>query len=299
MKKDEIFFTRDGGINLTTANHIATMATEMSKELVAKLDNISFYDETVQVVGEATPLVSQEGTRDLDFIVPSLMRVGRLAALTAWLREAITAHMHLVREISESSYDDYGIVVPERQPLLTPLSENDLIGEWSVKKRNRYFELQALCAKFGKYIHEDEPFAQARAELDKVLSKPTRVDGHGRDVTVYKKKPSIARETVEDKFFELQALHRQFQQELNAMNHELTVEKQKNSLHVREENRRATEEYNRALNQADMLLQESKEQALLELQALHVLIPNDLSDIYEEVTKVLKEAKKGKPQTEA
>lgn len=299
MKKDQIFFTKDGGINLTTANHIATMATEMSKELAAKLDNISFYDETVQVVGEATPLVSQEGTRDLDFIVPSLMRVGRLAALTAWLREAITAHMHLIREINDSSYDDYGIVLPERQPLLTPLSENDLIGEWSVKKRNRYFELQALCAKFGKYIHEDEPFAQARAELDKVLSKPTRVDGQGRDITIYKKKPSIARETVEDKFFELQALHRQFQQELNAINHELTVEKQKNSLHVREANRRATEEYNRALNQADMLLQESKEQALLEIQALHVLIPNDLQDIYEEVTKVLREAKKGKHQTEA
>ena len=299
MKKDEIFFTKDGGINLTTANHVATMATEMSEEFQTKLDNVCFYNEEVQVMGESQPLVTQEGTTDLSFVVPSLERIARLASLTAWLREAISAHMHLIQEVNSSTYEDYGIVLPESPQLLTPRSENDFIGEWSIKKRNRYFELQSFCAKVGKYIHEDQPFSQARKDLDKALSKPNRVEGSGKNLTVYKKKPSISRQEVEDKFFELQALHREKQQELNAMNHELTLAKQQESLHIREANRIATQEYNNARCQADMLLQESKERRLLEIQALKIVIPNDLSDIYEEVTKVLKEAKKGKSQTEA
>lgn len=299
MKKDEVFFTKDGGINLTTANHVATMATEMAEEFQTKLDNVCFYNEEVQVMGEPQSLVTQEGITDLSFIVPSLERIARLASLTAWLREAINAHMHLIQEVNSSSYEDYGIALPDSPELLTSRSENDLIGEWSVKKRNRYFELQTFCAKVGKYIHEDKPFSQARKDLDKALSKPSRVEGSGKNLTVYKKKPSIPRQEVEDKFFELQALHREKQQELNAMNHELTIIKQQDSLHVREANRLATQEYNNARCQADMLLQESKERRLLEIQALHVLIPNDLSDIYEEVTQVLKKSKKGKSQTEA
>lgn len=298
MKKDQTFFTKEGGINLTTANHIATMATEMSKELDAKLKNIILYDETVQVIGEGAPLVVQEGAKNLDFIVPSLLRIARLAALTGWLREGITAHMNMLREISSSSYEDYGIAVPQREPLATPLSESDIIGTWSIKKRNRYFTLQALCAKIGKYIHEDEPFSEARNELDKIISKPNRVEGTGKNVTLYKRTPSVDRDTVESKFFELQTMHRDYQQELNAMLHELSTEKQKSSLHVREANRIATEAYNRALGQADMLLQESKERALLELQDLKILIPNDLKDIYDEVTQIMKESK-GQSRTEA
>lgn len=298
MKKDEIFFGPEG-INLSTANHVATMATEMSKEAQAKLDNIYFFNEEVQVVGEPAPLVTQEGITDLDFIVPSLEKIAKLASLTAWMREAINAHTNLVREVSNATYESFGIVKPTNPELLVPMSENDIIGTWSVKKRNRYFELQAYCAKVGKYIHEDEPFSIARKELDKAINNPTRVDGRGRDITVYKRKPSVSRQEVEDKFFELQALHREHQQELNAMLHEISVEKQKNSLHVREENRRATEKYNQAMCQADMLLQESKERKLLEIQSLRIVIPNDLKPIYDEVTQVLRESKKGKSQTDA
>jgi hypothetical protein len=70
--------------------------------------------------------------------------------LIAWLRESIKAKERLIKEAENTSYEDYGLEVPERPERAEYITEDDVIGMWSIKQRNRYYYLDTLCATIGQ-----------------------------------------------------------------------------------------------------------------------------------------------------
>ena len=135
MKKDEIFFA-ENGLTTTSANHIANIAKEKYQVLMKKLTGLDFYDsKVVSLMGSSEALLS-EGITDLSNIKKDLLDIAKLKSLIAWLREAIKAKEVLRKEALSSTYNLVKPILPLEED---PITEEDVIGSWSIKKRNRYY----------------------------------------------------------------------------------------------------------------------------------------------------------------
>jgi hypothetical protein len=182
------------------------------------------------------------------------------------------------------SYVDFGLEVPEQPERPVYLTEDDVISIWNIKQRNRYFYLETMCAQIGKYIHPDGVFSKERALMYDYIHNPRDVYGSGRDAIVYTYTPSIVSSKIEDKFMEMQGLHRSYQAELNSMKHEIETtlenakkEKDFNFQHVYLIWSNKMVDIN---NQLKVL----KNEKLSELQKLKIIIPDSLESIYKEIS---------------
>ncbi|MBP5722481.1 MAG: hypothetical protein J6X18_02725 [Bacteroidales bacterium] len=283
MKKDEIFFGAQG-LTSTHANYLSNVAKELYQQLEKELANVRFYNKYMTLIGTNTKDVICEGRNTVSDFNEKLDRVAKLKSLISWLREAISAKSRLTKEAEQFSYADFGIELPERPVQPTYLTEDDVIGTWGVKQRNRYYYLETLCAQYGKFIHPDGTFSNAREELYDRLNNPRTVSGNGRDTIVYVYEPSISTDEVESKFMELQNKYREFQAELNSMKHEIEVaiadDKQSKLTQFEQD----WKSYENAMLTKDAELKSLKQKALQTVQALRIVIPNSLKAVYEEVS---------------
>lgn len=283
MKKDEIFFG-NSGVTVTHASYLSNVAKELYQQLEKELANVRFYNKYMTLIGTNTKDVICEGRNTVSDFNEKLDRVANLKSLISWLREAISAKTRLTKEAEQFSYADFGIELPERPSQPTYLTEDDVIGTWGVKQRNRYYYLETLCAQYGKFIHPDGTFSNAREELYDRLNNPRTVSGNGRDTIVYVYEPSISTDEVESKFMELQNKYREFQAELNSMKHEIEVaiadDKQSKLTQFEQD----WKSYENAMLTKDAELKSLKQKALQTVQALRIVIPNSLKAVYEEVS---------------
>lgn len=290
MRKDLVFFKKEGeeGVALTStsANYIANMAKEYIQGIEMQLNNISFIDIDVTLVGTNTRNILQKGVvkESLNMIPSMLENVAQAKSLIAWLREAIKAKEVLLRGIQAITLDEWceasGIEKPEAPVLSHILTEEEYYDSLSIKERNRYYQLETIAAVLGKYIHPDGPLSKERKKLKDKMQHPNEVSGTGRDALIYSYSSSVLADDVDDTFYELQKRHREVQAQLNSMKHdcELAIETSTNK--ANSEYALASSEYREALKAIMHSFKTWKDTMSQEYSKLKIAIPHSLLEIY-------------------
>lgn len=289
----EMIFFGENGLTSTSANHIANMAKECYQTLDKELSNFVLYDTTLSsiVVTNSKWTISKGATNsDIEAIPEKLKTIAKIKALIAWLREAIKARKVLNDNLYSFSIHDYcrmkNIEMPESVQTLERMTEDDYISTLSVKDRNRYYTLEAFCATIGKCIHSNGSLSHARQRFKEAMLEPISVSEAGRDTLVKERIPSVSPDLVEDTFFKLQAQHRKAQAELNSMKHAMEMALQKDKFEKFEAEVKAQAEYNEKMEmiRKEYNLYINNEQQ--KIAQLKIIIPNDLKDIYNTISKL-------------
>lgn len=287
MKKNEIFFS-DEGLTSSNANHISNISKEVISEIQSEIDNIRFVGCQVGLLSSNNQTIIERSSDPtiLQKINDKLCAIGDLTSLIAWLRESIKAKENELTFLPRS-YNDYAklvgkniVVPPNREDYVT---EDDIIGELSIKDRAHYYSLEARAATVGKYIHPDGKFSIARKTLKDKDSNPISIQGQGIDAMVRTYSSPFTIESVEDKFFELQQLHRTLQAELNGIKYSIKKEAEERNARIDNAFKKDYFEYT-GLAQAlanEFEIYINSERARIE--SLKIIIPNDLKPIYEYV----------------
>ena len=285
MEKDKIFFG-ESGLTTTSANYTANICKELYRGLEQELQAIVFYTTTVKLLDSSEVNLIREGVTTVSDVKQKLQDIAQLKSLIAWLREAIKAKERLIKEAENTSYEDYGLEVPERPERTEYITEDDVIGMWSIKQRNRYYYLDTLCATIGQYIHPDGTFAKEREQLQKILHEPHKVSGSGRDTLLYNYTASVAPGDVEDSFMDLQQTYRGYQAELNSLKHQVQEAVQLDQATKNGQYSLELQNWQGQMAVIDAVLKEKRHQATVAAQNLKIIIPDSLKPIYEKVQKV-------------
>lgn len=288
-----IFFSSEGkGLTSTSANHVANMAKEMIRGLMAELSELQFYSTDVALIGEerGNRLVNGASEENLAGVIDKLFRVAKAKSLIAWLREAIKAKEELIKKTRIITLEEYakqeGIKLEEEPTPRPEMTEDQYIATLDLKERCRYYEVETLASTLGKEIHPEGAFADARESLLKKLDRPHSVSGEGRDTLIYTYIPSVAISNVEDVYFRLQKLYREAQAEVNVRKHECRKA-------VTEENIARDSEYVARLSEwtnTRKLLESQRSEyvrsRVKQLGEMRIIIPESLRNIYDEVSRL-------------
>ena len=285
MEKDKIFFG-ESGLTTTSANYTANICKELYRGLEQELQAIVFYTTTVKLLDSSEVNLIREGVTTVSDVKQKLQDIAQLKSLIAWLREAIKAKERLIKEAENTSYEDYGLEVPERPERAEYITEDDVIGMWGIKQRNRYYFLDTLCATIGQYIHPDGTFAKEREQLQKILHEPHKVSGSGRDTLLYNYTASVAPGDVEDSFMDLQQTYRGYQAELNSLKHQVQEAVQLDQATKNGQYSLELQNWQGQMAVIDAVLKEKRHQATVAAQNLKIIIPDSLKPIYEKIQKI-------------
>lgn len=291
MVNDMIFFKKEGeeGVALTStsANHIANLAKEYIQGVETQLNNICFFNAEVALVGSvggASTIQTGVLPEVLGNLQSMLGEVAQAKSLIAWLREGIKAKENLTKGLQTISLEDWcrenGIVEPEAPNYGHVLTEAEYYASLPIKERNRYYQLEAEAAVFGKYIHPDGYLSDARKELKDILQHPHKVDGKGRDTLIYTYTPIVDVAEVDNVFFELQKKHREIQAQLNAMKYSCEQAINESTNKVNTEYMTASQKYQAGLKDVLGAFKTWKDEKSQEYSKLKIVVPNSLLGIY-------------------
>lgn len=278
-------FFGDKGLTSTSANHIANLAKEAYERLEAKLNTTSFIRETITVIGstaETNVKLSQAG---LISLAPNILKeICEYKSLIAWLREAIKEKENLFKANKAWVSDEYTEHMKNRPQCEDYLTEQDVIESWTVAEQEDYLSLETICAVVGKYIHPNGPLSKAKTELSNRINKPVTTECSGRDTIIRRYYPECTEEEVNILFFSLQKNHREYQARLNGIKHKIDMTIREDIQKKDEAFKKALQEFNNKTDEllvADKLTREEKHK---EIEALKIIIPNDLKAVYDKLT---------------
>lgn len=289
MRKDLIFFA-ESGLTSTSANHVANLAKEYIQQHESVLNNITFYDEKVALIGTSNQSVLHNGVKDIREVPALLQEVAEAKSLIAWLREAIKAKERLLTWWENNAETEYisenNIELPKRPTRGQELTEDEYYASLTIKERNRYYALETEAAVLGKYIHPDGKYAMERKNLAHYIQNPHKVSGNGRDTVIYSFNPTMELNEVDDMFFKLQTKHREVQAQLNSIKYQCEQAILASRTKVNEEYTKAVVNYNAESRTLESLVAEYKTRKLREVGALKIVIPDSLRGIYDKVSKL-------------
>lgn len=289
MEKDLIFLS-ETGITDTTASRIADFAKLAYTELETELTSIQFYNEQIECLDGSNAKDLSFGLKNVDDIASKIERIGDLKSLCAWLREAVQAHQRVINSVKTMSLEAYahdnGIVLPIVPSRENPLTADDVIALFDIKKRNRYYELEAHAATIGTFIHKGGSIDVARKKLYEKINNPRKVNGSGHDTIIYSYSPSLGVDKVEGLFYTLQQQHSKYQQELNAIKSEIKSRIDNDTIDKTKAYDSAYKEYCTVESKIynEYLLWKQREQK--RVQNLKIVIPNSLKDIYDSISQL-------------
>lgn len=224
---NEVFF-KNGTVTSTEANYLCSIAQESIRKTTDKLENLVFYNTEISVIGNSDRQQMSRGIVSIDFIDSALDQIAKMNSLTAWLREAIKNKEEALVNIVNKQFEEYiyenNISLPEAPKgvlMWSPTQEIEIINSWDINKRNKYYKLEAFASTYGKYIHINRPFSNARKKLHNVVSNPIITEGTGRDLIIYYRTPTISSEEVDKKFYSLESKYRTYEKELNKLKAEI------------------------------------------------------------------------------
>lgn len=289
--KDMVFFANENteGVKLssTSANHIANLAKEYIQGVETQLDNISFFNVEVALVGStsgANTIQAGESSEVLDNLQSLLEGVAQAKSLIAWLREGIKAKENLMKGLQTISLEDWckenGMVELEAPNYGHILTEVEYYASLPIKERNRYYQLETEAAVLGKYIHPDGHLSNARKELKDKIYHPHKVDGKGRDALIYTYTPTTSIVIVDNVFYELQKKHREIQAQLNAMKYSCEQAINESTNKVNTEYMAASQKYQAELKDVLGAFKTWKDEKSQEYSKLKIIVPNSLLGIY-------------------
>lgn len=275
------------GLTSTSANYICNLAKESYEKLESKLNATSFLEEYITIIGaRAETRVSLASTELLNTAPVMLKEIYNLKSLIAWLREAIKEKENLFKANKLFESDEYLTLIANRPVRKAYLTEQDVIESWTVKEQEEYLSLETMCAVIGKYIHPNGPLSRAKKDLSYRISHPIVTECSGRDTIVRRYQAVTTEEEVDALFFSLQNKHRELQAQLNGIKHKIEVT-------LREDMQKKDEEYKLELEAYHAKLAELREADKLtriardkEIEALKIIIPNDLKATYDSLAKL-------------
>lgn len=285
MEKDKIFFG-EAGLTSTSANYYANVAKEAYKLLENELFLMKLYTTEVSLIDSSEKKLLREGDKDIASVESKLTEIAQLKSFIAWIREALSAKERLIKEASSKTYDDFGLTVPEKPEMEEVLTEDAVVSSWSIKQRNRYYYLEALCATIGGYIHPGNPFANERQEFLKILSQPNELKGNGRNTLLYTYTPSVTSSEVEEVFMHLQQVYRGYQAELNSMKYQVETVIQEDKATKNAVYSQRMRDYTNEMTVLNARLREFVHIATIEAQNLKIIIPDSLKPVFEKVQKM-------------
>ena len=270
MQKDLVFFKKEDeeGVALTStsANHIANLAKEYIQGVEAQLNNISFFNVEVTLVGSTggtSTIQTGESSEALDNLQSLLEGVARAKSLIAWLREGIKAKENLMKDLQTISLEDWckenGLTRPKTPNYGHVLTEVEYYASLPIKERSRYYQLETEAAVLGKYIHPD---------------------GHLWDALIYTYTPTTSIAIVDNVFYELQKKHREIQAQLNAMKYSCEQAINKSTNKVNTEYMAASQKYQAELKGILGAFKTWKDEKSQEYSKLKIIVPNFLLGIY-------------------
>lgn len=291
MQKDLVFFKKEDeeGVALTStsASHIANLAKEYIQGVEAQLNNISFFNVEVALVGSTggtSTIQTGESSEALDNLQSLLEGVARAKSLIAWLREGIKAKENLMKDLQTISLEDWckenGLTRPETPNYGHVLTEVEYYASLPIKERNRYYQLETEAAVLGKYIHPNGHLSDARKELKDKIYHPHKVDGKGKDALIYTYTPTTSIAIVDNVFYELQKKHREIQAQLNAMKYSCEQAINKSTNKVNTEYMAASQKYQAELKGILGAFKTWKDGKSQEYSKLKIIVPNSLLGIY-------------------
>lgn len=285
MKKDEVFFGKDG-LTSTEANHIANMA----KEYINANSNMDliFYNTSIETLNfkVITRTYKENSLKDLE---EKLERIAEATSLISWLREAIKAKDKLILEMKALSLEEYCIIKNIEYPknpnaLLNILTDNEYYDSLPVKEREKYYTLEAFASVYGKFIHPNGSFVNAKEKLEEVIQTPTKLGLNGNDTIIYNYKPLVPLTYVEDVFFKLQVKYRDVQAQLNKLKADCENAIKRDSIHKYNSYREALSKYQSAKALLETELSSYKAMETERIGKLKIIIPDDLKDIYSKIS---------------
>jgi len=305
---NEVYFGKDG-LSSTSANYVANKSKEIIEGILAETRGITFINKRYTVVG-CEPVTADAG-KNMDWLkkaIEGINRVGDLAALNAWLREAIkekdkeTSRLRgmLIKEWAEANGKTLPKPpeAPENPDLSSLLSveESAILNDLDAHERQKYLRLEAKAAALGKFVHKGEPFEEARKALHK-LAGHTDVQGVGSELTITTFTPSIDIGELDKVYMEVQEAYRSVQAELNGLKHKIKLEqtrreseniKKANELNEafkikQDEYRRLYSEYITALQAMNLEFEQWRKSEVQRVAELKIVIPEALQEIYTSV----------------
>lgn len=285
--KQQFFTTNKNELSLssTSANHIANLAKEAYEKLESKLNSTSFIRETITVIGSTAETDVKLSQAGLVTSAPDILEeICEYKSLIAWLREAIKEKEKLFKENKLWASDEYAEHMKNRPQCEAYLTEQDIIDSWTVKEQEEYLSLETACAVVGKYIHPNGPLSTAKKELSRRIHNPVTTECSGRDTIIRRYYPEATEEEVNTLFFSLQKNHREYQAKLNGIKHKIDMTIREDMQKKDEAFKKALQEFNNKANEllvADKLTREEKHK---EIEALKIIIPNDLKAVYDKLT---------------
>ena len=184
--------------------------------------------------------------------------------------------------------NDYNIEYPTEPTNVKYATEADWLKTLSIKELNRYLTLQTYCAVFGNFIHPKygSNFHTARQLAIKVEKAPYEVTENGRDTVIYNKTLSVDIETIDNKYFELQAIHRDKQSEFNALRHQFEVYRDSKFTQDQTEYDKKILEYKQRVTELSSQWQTKKDELERECANMKIVIPDALKSIYDKVNRL-------------
>ena len=273
------------GLTSTSANYICNLAKESYEKLDSKLNATSFLEEYITIIGAKAETRVSLASKDLLNTAPVMLKeIYNLKSLIAWLREAIKEKENLFKTNKLFESEEYISLMNNRPVRKDYLTEQDVIESWTVAEQEDYLSLETVCAVVGKYIHPNGPLSKAKTELSNRINRPVSTECSGRDTIIRRYYPECTEEEVNNLFFSLQKRHREYQARLNGIKHKIDMTLREDVQKKDEAFKKAIQEYNNKAEElivADRLTREEKHK---EIEALKIVIPNNLKSIYDKLT---------------
>ena len=298
---NNVFF-ENGFMTSTEAQNICNIAKEAVTNEHERLSAVSFYDtEIASIISPEAFIKTKISPNDISWISESLDKIGRYNALNAWLKEAIKAKEEAMDEVDimdVTTLDFYEDYIKPVEPTIgyNSFDEEQVMGEWSADKLNRYYTLNSEAAVIGKYIHDSGAIAKARKDLVNKMANPSTVSGQGRETIVFKYIPSVDTEVVEGIYMSLLAKHRKLNAELNSLKAEIkeTINKKniEASIAFRDKHTEweyKISEYYSLVKQRDAKINEYKISEKERISKLKINVPSSLMDTYKEIKALISE----------
>lgn len=271
------------GMTSTNANYLANLAKEISKKDETKLRKVSFVNSSVELINGSRKTLNSGWTNIAELEV-CLNRISNMNAFCAWVREAIKAKENALKTIENLSLNGFcklkNIELPE-EPEVTLLTEQDIINKMDIKERNRYLELEAFAATFGKYIHPDGTISRAREDAFYREEAPNEVDGTGRDMVIYNYSPSVSTLELDKVFISLQNKYREYEKQLNAIKFDIKEKVNAQNMLLVQEHNKELDAYHQKMQSIRNALKLYVTKGREEIANLKIVIPEKLQSTYE------------------
>lgn len=298
---NDIYFSTTQGLTSASASHVSAMANVMAQDVKAQVKALRLYRKFIRVIGEDEVLV-EDYNDTLVNLDHNLNTICKANALIAWLREGIKEKEMCIDLINATTLEEYceryHIDLGEEpvMPKMPRVNFNDLhvvlATGVSIKEYNRLLELNSTLAVYGELIHDKGLLTEHKRKLQAIAKNPIEYAESGRDtiITRYEAKAINYADAI---YTQLQAQYRKLQAEKNGLEAkfaDLAADYQVNLKHTYDEElakyRRACEEYELRRAEANSAMTDWKKAECDRVAALKIIIPNDLTDIYEELKRM-------------